>query len=476
MSNDLLRLSAAEAAAAIRARRLSSVDLVDAVLDGIARTQPTINAFVTVCADQARAEARAAERAVAEGAPLGPLHGLPFSVKDLTLTAGVRTTMGSALFADQVPAEDAVPVARLKAAGAILVGKTTTPEFGHKPFTESPVSGVTRNPWDLARTPGGSSGGAAAAVAAGLAPLALGTDGGGSIRIPAACCGIVGLKPTLGRVPHIHAPDPFGNNSYIGPMTRGVADARLMLAAIEGPDPRDPYASAALPPDPSAPPPGRLDGLRLGWAPRVGNRLLDPEVEAQATAALRALESLGAIVEPVELDFAAEEDAFLVILQAGLAHRFGRHLPADAGRMDPSLVETVERGLRRTAAEIGEAAARRAALFRRVVALFARVDVLVTPTLSAPAPPLGLDHFAPFAVAGGAGEAGRIRGTWYPYTYPFNLTGQPALSVPCGRTRAGLPVGLQLAGPWHADTRLLDVAERLEAARPWAGDWPPHAA
>jgi aspartyl-tRNA(Asn)/glutamyl-tRNA(Gln) amidotransferase subunit A len=469
----LLRLSAIDAATAIRTRRLSPVELIDAVLDAAERTQPTLNAFVTICAEMAQAEARAAEQAAMRGDPLGPLHGVPFSVKDLTWTRGVRTTMGSSLFADFVPDEDAVPVARLRAAGAILIGKTTTPAFGHKPFTESIVNGVTRNPWNLAHTPGGSSGGAAAAVAAGIGPLALGTDGGGSIRIPAACCGVVGLKPTLGRVPNVHAPDAFGNNSYIGPMTRSVAEARAMLRVIQGPDARDPYA-AAIPSDPPLLP-ERLDGLRIGWMVRVGNRLLDAGVEARTTEMLEHLESLGAIVEPMAIDFVAEEDAFLVVLQTALAGRFGERLDGDRARIDPSLAETIERGLRRTTTEILAATARRTALFRKLVALFQRVDLLVSPTLAAPPPVTGLDPFAPFHVAGDAGEAGRIRSTWYPYTYPFNLTGHPALSLPCGLTPNGLPVGLQIVGRWHEDTAVLDVAERLERLTPPVGV-PPHAA
>ncbi|WP_291296869.1 amidase [Elioraea sp.] len=462
----LLRLSVTEAAAAVRERRVSPVTLVEAVLDGIARTQGTLNAFVTVDADGARIAARAAEAAVMRGDTLGPLHGVPFSVKDLTWTKGLRTTMGSKLFEQFVPQEDAVPVARLRAAGAILVGKTTTPEFGHKPFTESPVSGISRNPWDLSRTPGGSSGGAAAAVAAGLGPLALGTDGGGSIRIPAACCGVVGLKPTLGRVPHIHAPDLFANNSYIGPITRTVADARLAMSVIEGPDARDPYAVAAIPP----PAPRRL---RVGWAPRVGNALLDGEIE---TITGEAVKALGCAIELVEIDFVSEEDAFLVMLQSSLAARLGPRLAAERASLSPSLTETIERGLARSAAEVLDAAQRRTALYRKVVALFDRIDVLATPTISAPAPPTELDPFAPFAIGNGAGAPGHIRATWYPYTYPFNLTGHPALTVPAGRTRAGLPVGLQLAGRWHEDHLLLDLAQRLEAARPWAAAWPPHAA
>ena len=224
----------------IRSKEVSPVAVVDAVLARIEALQPTVNAFITVTADEARDTARRAEAAVMRGDRLGPLHGVPFSVKDLVFTKGVRTTMGSLIFADQVPTEDAVPVRRLREAGAVLVGKTTTPEFGHKPFTDSPLFGVTRNPWNLARTPGGSSGGAAAAVASGQAPLALGTDGGGSIRIPAACCGIVGLKPTLGRVPHVHQADLFSTTSYIGPMTKTVAEAAACLDAIVGVDAGDP--------------------------------------------------------------------------------------------------------------------------------------------------------------------------------------------------------------------------------------------
>jgi len=462
-----LQLSATDAAALIRARRLSPVDLLDEVLAGVERTRSTLNAFVSVDVDVARAAARRAEASVMSGDPLGPLHGVPFSVKDLTLTRGLRTTMGSAVFADFVPDEDAVPVARLRAAGAVLFGKTTTPEFGHKPFTDSPVSGTTRNPWDLSRTPGGSSGGAAAAVAAGLGPVALGTDGGGSIRIPAACCGVLGLKPTLGRVPHIHAADAFGNNSYIGPITRTAADARLVLDVIEGPDPRDPYATA-LPLDSPAP-----GVLRVGWAARVGNKLLDSEVEALTEAAANRI---AGNVQPVEVDFAGDEEQFLVLLQSSLAGRFGARLARERHRFDPSFVETVERGQRRTAAEVLAATQARSVLFRRVVALFERIDVLVTPTISAPAPIAGLDSFAPFAVGGGVGEAGRIRATWYPYTFPFNLTGHPAVSVPCGRTAAGLPVGLQLAGRWHSDRLLLAVAASVMGGEHKPAEWPPHAA
>src|SRR5215475_10109845 len=270
----------------IRTKAISPVAVVDAVLQRIGALQPTVNAFITVTADEARDAARKAETALMRGERLGPLHGVPFSVKDLLFTKGVRTTMGSFIFADHVPAEDAVPVRRLREAGAILIGKTTTPEFGHKPLTDSPLFGATRNPWNLSRTAGGSSGGAAAAVASGQGPLALGTDGGGSIRIPAACCGIVGLKPTLGRVPHVHQADLFSSTSYIGPMARTVAETVACFDAIVGFDAADSYSR----PEPLDDPRGiDVRGLRIGWLPRVGNRLVDGEVLAACEGAVRHL-------------------------------------------------------------------------------------------------------------------------------------------------------------------------------------------
>src|SRR6266513_1605299 len=249
MTDDVAYRSAAELTALIARRAVSPLEVVDAVLERIERAQPVLNAFITVCGEEARAAAKEAEAAVMRGEMLGPLHGVPFAVKDLVNTGGVRTTFGSVALADNVPAADSPAVARLKAAGAILVGKTTTPEFGHKCFTEAPLFGRTANPWDLARTCGGSSGGAAAAVAAGLGPIGIGTDGGGSSRIPAACCGVVGFKQTLGLVLHDLTPDGFGRQSYFTPMSRTVMDAALMLQAMAGPHPCDPHALGLAVPD-----------------------------------------------------------------------------------------------------------------------------------------------------------------------------------------------------------------------------------
>src|ERR1043166_5659274 len=288
MPADFAYTSAAELAALIARRAVSPVEAVDVVLDRIEKTQPTLNAFITVCAEEARAAAKKAEAAVMRGDALGALHGVPFAVKDLVNTAGVRTTFGSWALADNVPSADSPAVARLKAAAAILVGKTTTPEFGHKCFTEAPLFGRTANPWNLSRTPGGSSGGAAAAVAAGLAPMGSGTDGGGSSRIPAACCAIVGFKQTLGLVPHDLTPDGFGNQSHITPMTRTVMDSALMLQAMAGPDRRDPHSLGLAVPDfvAAARPDGDLKGMRIAWRPLLGNNLLARDVRESCENAL----------------------------------------------------------------------------------------------------------------------------------------------------------------------------------------------
>ena len=454
---DLADLGARELATRIRRKEVSPVDAVRAALARI-EARRALNAFITVTADKALEAARRAEQQVMAGGPLPPLHGVPYSVKDLTLTACVRTTMGSALYEQFVPQEDALPVARAKAAGTILIGKTTTPEFGHKQSGDAPIFGRTLNPVDPRYTCGASCSGAAVAVAAGMGPIALGTDGGGSIRIPASCCGIVGLKPTLGHVANLQPPDLFSANSFVGPMARDVADTALLYEAIRGGDARDPYGQAATPP--GRPVPHTLHGLRVAWLPRCGNRL-DPEVEAATTAAVRLLEAEGACVETVELDFVALERHFLVMLESMLAARIGDQLERFEARIDPSLAGAVRRGRQHGAVALQEAGFARTRCFAQLQALFERFDVLDSPTVSAPPLPVDQD---PNGIVTIAGEpAGTIRGAWYPYTYPMNLTGHPALSMPCGKSRLGLPIGLQLAGRWHDDRFLLGVAGLLEA-------------
>ena len=461
MDDAVIRTDALTLAQRIRTKQVSAVAVVDAVLQRIEALQPKVNAFITVTADEARDAARRAEAKVMAGEPLGPLHGVPFSVKDLLFTRAVRTTMGSLIFANQVPGEDAVPVRRLREAGAILIGKTTTPEFGHKPLTDSPLFGATRNPWDLSRSAGGSSGGAAAAVATGQAPLALGTDGGGSIRLPASCCGIVGLKPTLGRVPHVQQADLFSTTSYIGPMARTVAEASACFDAIVGFDPGDPYSRPEPLDDPRD---AEVRGRRIGWLPRVGNRLVESDVLAACEAAARHLEGRGAVVETVEEDVTAFEQAFLIFFQGGLAARVGPHMAKFGDKIARSLRESVERGARWSAVDWANALGQRTAMYRRVQTLFRRFDFLLSPTLSRPALALDHDPFEPITIGGET--AGSIRGAWYPYLWPFNLSGHPAVSLPCGWSADGLPIGLQIVGPWYADRRVLALAAQLERERP----------
>jgi aspartyl-tRNA(Asn)/glutamyl-tRNA(Gln) amidotransferase subunit A len=459
---EIADLSATELRTAIRAKQISPVEAVDAALARI-EARRDLNAFMAVCADRARNEAKAAERLVAAGGPLPQLLGIPFSVKDLTNTEGVATTQGSALFANHVPAADAVPVARMRAAGAILIGKTTTPEFGHKPATEGPFFGLTLNPWNKDYTCGGSSGGAAVAVASRIGPIALGSDGGGSIRIPAACCGVVGFKATLGAIPNLQAPDLFGANSYVGPMARDIADTRLQFDVLVGPDRRDPYGQTTAFPRRVL---GEDERPRIGFLLRCGN-ILDPEVETSVLSAMRKAEELGMIVEPIELDLVSLEPAFLVFLRSMLLARLGVHALRTPEKLDRTLIATIDAGRNYSAADFCEAQFARTDCFAKVQDILSRFDVIASPTLSAPALRLGYDPLGRVEIAGR--DAGTIRGAWYPYTYPFNLTGHPALSMPCGLSSNGLPIGLQLVGRWHDDAYLLDVAARIETALGFCG-------
>jgi aspartyl-tRNA(Asn)/glutamyl-tRNA(Gln) amidotransferase subunit A len=472
MPDDLAFTSAAELAARIAQRVVSPVELVDIVLDRIEKTQPTLNAFMTVCADDARAAAKAAEAAVMRGDTLGPLHGVPFAVKDLVNTAGLRTTFGSWALADNVPRADSPSVARLKAAGAVLVGKTTTPEFGHKCFTEAPLFGRTANPWDLARTCGGSSGGAAAAVAAGLGPIGIGTDGGGSSRIPAACCGAVGFKQTLGLVPHDLTPDGFGNQSHITPMTRTVMDTALMLQAMAGPHRCDPHSLGLAVPDfvAAARPDGDLKGVRIAWRPLLGNTILSREVRDACEQALAVFAELGAIVEPVDDNFTGTEPIWLILTQSFWNARFRRYVAQFGNRMSETLLRQMDNGAGHTAVELQEAMFERTRVFREIQDWFERYDIVATPTLSRTALAIDHDFFAPIEIDGQVADT--VRNAWYPYTLPFNLSGNPAVTLPCGFDADRLPIGLQLIGPHLGDAKLVRAAALFEQARPWAAERP----
>ena len=456
---------AAALAEAIARKKLSPVEVVEATLARMARLNPSLNAFCTVTAERARDEARRAEHAVMRGGPLGRLHGVPFSVKDTLDTAGVRTTMGALRFADRVPDEDAVVVARLRAAGAILVGKTTTPEFAHKGVTDSALFGVTRNPWALDHTCGGSSGGAAVAAATGMGPLAVGTDEGGSIRIPGSYCGVVGLKPSFGLIPRV----PVGVAellTHLGPLCRTVEDAALFLSVTAGRDDRDGWSVPGELPNYAQAVRRPPTGLRVAWSPRLGYAAADPEVVRVTGAAVARLAELGWTVEEADPGFDDPAEVADAFRYPGLAAAIGDDLERERARMDPSLVAIVEAGRRMTAVQVAQAATRRHALWAQLDRFFERHDLLVTPAVAVPPfligtpPPREID-----------GRTVGWRG-WIAYTYPFNVTGVPAIVLPAGRTVAGLPVGLQLVGRRLDDARLLAAAAAFESAAPWADRWP----
>jgi aspartyl-tRNA(Asn)/glutamyl-tRNA(Gln) amidotransferase subunit A len=465
-TDDLCWTPATVLAAQIRKKKVSPVEVVDAVLARIDKLNEHLNAYVVVCGDEARRQAKAAERALTRrSATLGPLHGVPYSVKDLVITKGVRTTFGTPLYRDNVPTEDAPMVARMTAAGGIMLGKTNTPTFGWIGATHNLVYGVTRNPWDLEKTPGGSSGGASAAVAAGLAPLAIGTDGGGSIRIPASFTGIFGHKPSYGRIPLYPASGAW-SLSHVGPMTRTVADAALMMNVSAGPDERDQYSLPAARIDYLKALKGSLKGLRVAYTDDLGfAEAVDPEVRAACATAARAFRELGCRVETVSPKWPSPRDAWMQIFCGGIATRMAPYLDRKAD-IEPGLYEIIQQTLAEPPTRYPQAWFDRLAWWQHPRAFFETYDLLLTPTIACPA----FD-----ATDDGPGEiAGRRvdRYGWIPFTYPFNITGQPACSVPCGFTRAGLPIGLQIVGRRFDDVTVLRAAAGFERARPWAAAIP----
>ncbi|MCL8012801.1 amidase [Streptomyces sp. AS02] len=454
---DLTELTAVQLLDGYREGRFSPVDATRAALERAERIQPEVNAFVRLTADEALARAAESAERWRRGEPAGLLDGVPVTVKDILLMRGGPTLKGSKTITENGSwGEDAPSVARLRAHGAVFLGKTTTPEFGWKGVTDSPLSGVTRNPYDPARTAGGSSGGAAAAVALGAGPLALGTDGGGSVRIPAAFCGIFGLKPTYGRVP-LYPASAFGTLAHVGPMTRDAADAALLLDVIGTPDSRD---WSALPPAPgsfAAGLTGGVRGLRVAYSPSLGGQVaVRPAVAAAVRRAVERLAGLGAYVEETDPDFTDPVDAFHTLWFTGAA-RVTQHLgPHQRELLDPGLREICGAGARASALDYLAAVDARMELGRRMGRFHDTYDLLVTPTLPITAFEAGAE------VPKGSGHR-RWTG-WTPFTYPFNLTQQPAATVPVGRDGDGLPIGLQLVAARHRDDLVLRAAHTLYEA------------
>jgi len=453
--------SALELAELVRRKEVKPLEILDAVLARLEAVNPTINAFCLVTADVARVAAREAEIAVVKGEPLGPLHGVPMSVKDVLPTRGLTTTGGSRLFADFVPDEDALAVGRLKAAGAVLLGKTNTAELGHKALTENPLFGITRNPWDPTLTPGGSSGGAAAAVASGVGPVALGTDGGGSIRIPAAFCGVYGFKPSFGRVPDRAVFGGFERVAHVGPITRTVRDAAAVLDVVAGGDDRDRGSLAREAGSYLEACDADVKGLHVAWAPDLGYAAVDPTVLAVCENAAGAFEALDCHVEVVNPGWESPEELFTTMIAAQFYAAWSDRLPDAEPLMDPTLVRLIRRGGAVTARDYLRAVARVEDYWREVQTFLERFDVLLMPTVAVL--PFAAGALPPREIAG---QDVSVLG-WMPFTYPFNMTGQPAASVPAGWTDDGLPVGLQIVGRRHADATVLAASAAFEAASPW---------
>jgi amidase len=456
---ELCLLTAVEMSRRLRSRDLSARDLLEAHLRQIERVNPKVNAIVTMVADQARAQAKLADEAAARGKFLGPLHGLPIAHKDLVDTRGIRTTYGSPIFKDHVPAQDALLITRIRRAGAVTLGKTNTPEFGAGSQTFNPVFGATRNPYDLSKTCGGSSGGAAVALACGMLPIADGSDMGGSLRNPAAFCSVVGFRTSPGRVPRVPSTSSWNTLSVLGPMARTVADATLLLSAIAGPDPRSPLSIH----DPGArfaQPLGRdFKGVRVAWLPNFAGLPFDRRVRAVFNSRRKAFASLGCIVEEPELDFSDADQAFKVFRALEFYHQHAPKLAKHRPLLKPTVIQEIERGARITAAEIADAEARRSRLFARVGRFMEKYEFFVLPVTQVP----------PFDV--NQQYVTEIDGTkmanytdWMRSCYYVSVIGHPAISVPGGLTPEGLPVGIQIVGRHQDDWGVLQMAAAYEQA------------
>jgi amidase len=459
MTDELWRRSATELAAAIRRRELSCVEVMQAHLARIEAVNPLLNAIVTLDPELGLREAAAADAALGRSEAPGPLHGLPMAIKDLEDTAGMRTTYGSPIYRDHVPTADTLMVARLRRAGAIVVGKTNTPEFGAGSQTFNAVFGATRNPYDRARTPGGSSGGAAAAVASDMVPVADGSDLGASIRNPASFCNLVGLRTSPGRVPVVPSDSAWNPMGVLGPLARTVEDAALLLRAMAGPDPRAPL-SLDEPPQ-TLVLDGALDprGLRIAWSANLGDLPVEPEVTAALERQRAAIEAMGCVVEAVEPDLTAADDAFEVLRGIGYAQAFGALLDIHGDQLKDTVVWNTRVGLALTGADVARAIGLQSEMYERMRALLERYEALALP----------VSQVAPFPVEQEwvTEIAGTTMGSyleWMRSCSRITVTAHPALSLPAGFTPDGLPVGLQLVGRHRGELALLRLAAAIERA------------
>jgi len=458
---DIVWMSALELASAIKRGRLSPVEVLEIFLKRIKALNPKINAFVTLTEESARTEAKECEKAVKVRKKLGPLHGIPVAIKDNIPVKGVRTTWGSKLFENYIPNEDMILVDRLRRAGAVIIGKTNMPEFGLIGITDNPLFGATKNPWDTNRTPGGSSGGSAAAVAAGMVPIAVGNDGGGSIRIPSSFCGVYGIKPHLGRIPRYPTPPGWETLSSEGPIARTVSDAAMMLDVMAGPDERD-YLS--LP----AQDVNYLEGLKgnvkkkmFAYSADLGYKVVDQEVAELIKKAVTTFKELGFQVEEVKLDFIDIEMDWVNMIISETVATFEDRMEELKKVCYPPYLDFLALADYLKSVDYVKALYRRKELWDQVRKVFEKYDFLLTPTTAIPA--FGTDiGMGPQEIAGNP-----IGPTGWLFTIPFNLTRQPAASVPCGFTKNNLPVGLQIVGKRYDELGVLKASRAFEKGLPW---------
>jgi aspartyl-tRNA(Asn)/glutamyl-tRNA(Gln) amidotransferase subunit A len=466
MDDEFAFMPALEMRRLMQTKQVSPVEIAERTLRRIEASQSVVNAFVTITPELALDAARRAEKAIMSGEDRGLLTGIPLSIKDLTAVKGVRFTSGSRTLADFIAPLDSPASERVKAHGALIVGKTTTTEFGCKGSSNSPLTGETRNPWNLHKTTGGSSAGAGASVAAGLTPFALGTDGGGSIRIPCSLCGLFGIKAQFGRVP-VFPVAATPTLAHVGPMARTVRDAALLLTVVSGFDARDPASVATEVPDYLAACDRPLSGLRIAWSPTLGYARPTREVVEIAETAARLFEELGCSVELVETVFDDPIELWMAEFYAGVGTRLKKTLTEQRELIDPAVAAVLDNALDQTIDQYYERVFQRYAFREKVRQFFERFDLLLTPTTPTVAFDLGRD--VPQEL-----ESDNIV-SWVAYTYPFNLCGLPAASIPCGFTQAGLPVGLHIVAKALCETDIFGAAAAFEAAHPWADRKPPLA-
>ncbi len=474
-NNEICRMEAVELARRVRAGELSPVEVVDAVLDRMERLEPILHAFCTPTPELAREEAQRLEGEISEGRDPGPLAGVPVGIKDLHAAKGIRMAMGSHAYKDFVPDEDDVAVGRLKEAGAVILGKTNVPEFGYSGTSHNPVFETTTNPWDTNLTSGGSSAGSGAAVATGMGPIALGSDGGGSVRIPASFCGLFGMKASMGRVPLYPGcrdesrpgMSSWESLEHIGPLSRTVRDGALMLSVMAGPDDRDRHSRPEAHFDWTEAPERDVRGLKVAYSPDWGYAAVESEVRRVVGEAVKVFEEdLGCTVEEAHPGFDDPYDDFLAHLALDTDLVGMRKLAEELGdKMSPHIVEFLEQEW--TAEDLTNAVTTRKGIYNRMWRFMRDYDLLLTPTL--PVPPFETGTQGPEVIEGREVDIFY----WLSFTYPLNMTGQPAATVPAGFTQDGLPVGMQIVGRHLDDPLVLRASAAFEAARPWKDLWPP---